>query len=163
VTASPNENYGPPPIQAEGDLTPQQILRQQIIENCQRSDLKPIERAKAFRQYMDEDAIDGQQLAEVLHVSTATVSNALKLLTLDEDTQNAVAGGHLTAKAAINGARTAQPKTRGRKAKPPRPKAYRTKAGRVVVEPKVNRTHVDALREALAAAERDQQPLEKAA
>jgi len=149
---------------AEGELSEQDILTQQIIENCQREDLKPIERARAFRDLMEQNGWDGQQLAQQLHVSNATVSNALKLLALDKDTQDRVEQGQLTIKAAVATTR----KTRGGaggsgRARPPRPKTYRTKAGRVVVEPKVNGTYIDALREALEAATAQSQLIAKAA
>ena len=105
----------------------------------------------------------GRTLAQELNVSDATVSNSLKLLDLDEDTQAKVDAGEVTAKVAVTSMRKTRASTRKAKAKPPRPKTFRTKAGRVVVEPKVNRTYVEALELALVAAREDNGEKRKAA
>jgi len=140
-------------VVAEGTLTDTEILTQQIIENCQREDLKPVERAKAFRDLMEQNAWDQKRLAAELHVSQPTVSNSLKLLGLDEETQEKVDSGDITIHNAITSNRKSR-KTGGRtKKKAPKPKVFRTKVGRVVVEPKVNQAYVEVLRQALLAAE----------
>jgi hypothetical protein len=77
------------------------------------------------------------------------VSNALKLLKLNVETQQQIDNGELTAKDAISTTRKTRNPSR-RKAKAPRPKTFRTKFGKVIVEPKLNRSYADALREALA-------------
>jgi ParB family chromosome partitioning protein len=150
-------------IIADGELSEAEILTQQIIENCQREDLLPVERARAFHDLMEREGWDGKQLAAELHVSEATVSNALKLLGLDEDTQAKVDSGEVKASVAISSLRKTRASTKKAKKKPPRPRTYRTKAGRVVVEPKVNRTHLEALELALEAERKQEEQQRRAA
>lgn len=70
-----------------------QILELQLIENCLREDLRPIEQAKAFRTLMDRNGWSGDQLARTLHMSDASVFRALALLTLPEAVQGHVESG----------------------------------------------------------------------
>ena len=78
-----------------------------------------------------------------------TVSNALKLLKLDDDTQSKVDAGEVTATVAISTARTRR--KAGKKSRKPKPKTIRGAAGKIVIEPKMGKTYVDVLQEALAA------------
>jgi ParB family chromosome partitioning protein len=70
-----------------------QILELQLIENCLREDLRPIEQAKAFRTLMDRNGWSGDQLARTLHMSDASVFRALALLTLSDAVQTHVESG----------------------------------------------------------------------
>jgi ParB family chromosome partitioning protein len=70
-----------------------QILELQLIENCLREDLRPIEQAKAFRTLMDRNGWSGDQLARTLHMSDASVFRALALLTLPDAVQGHVESG----------------------------------------------------------------------
>lgn len=70
-----------------------QILEIQLIENCLREDLRPIEQAKAFRTLMDRNGWTGDQLARTLHMSDASVFRALALLTLPNAVQGHVESG----------------------------------------------------------------------
>lgn len=88
-------------VVVEGDLDQAVILRQQVIENALREDLKPVEKAKAFKAVMDQEGIDGKGLAEKLHIDPSTVSRALALLKLDEDTQQKVDAGVVAPTVAI--------------------------------------------------------------
>jgi len=72
-----------------------QILEMQLIENCLREDLKPIEQARAFRTLMDRNGWSGDQLARTLHLSDATIFRALALLNLPEAVQERVEQGEL--------------------------------------------------------------------
>lgn len=140
---------------ASSELSAGEILTQQIIENAQREDLKPIERAKAFRDLMQSQGWDQKRLASELHVSPATVSNSLKLLGLDEETQEQVESGQLTIHEAVTATRKTS-KAKGKAAaKALKPKAFRVKAGKVTVEPKAGCSYVDALVMALESAKQD--------
>ena len=98
-----------PCIIVEGDVTPKDILESQIAENCIRADISPIDQAHAFRRYMDIAGVTGKELAGLLHVSTATVSRALSLLTLPSEVQTAVETGAITPTAASEIARIKNP------------------------------------------------------
>jgi ParB family chromosome partitioning protein len=135
---------------AEGDLNAKDILVQQILENLQREDLKPIERANAFKSLIDQHGWDQKQLAAELCVSEGTVSNALKLLKLDDETQAKVDSGELKATVAISSARKSR-RSAGKKSRKPEPMTIRAASGKITIEPKIGKTHEDVLNDALAA------------
>lgn len=84
----------------EGDLSHSDILEQQIIENCLREDLKPLEQAKAFASLMELNGWNGKQVAEALRVQPATVSRTLALLKLPGDIQASVEDGEISSRTA---------------------------------------------------------------
>ena len=67
-----------------------------LIENVQREDLNPIERAEAFRQLIDEHGLTHQALADRVGVNRSSVTNFLRLLELDEASRAAVRDERLT-------------------------------------------------------------------
>src|SRR3990167_8920746 len=67
-----------------------------LIENLQREDLNPIDRALAFKKLVDEFGMLQREVAEKVGKSREVVANTLRLLTLPEDMQQAVAGGKIT-------------------------------------------------------------------
>lgn len=139
---------------AEGDLDDRAILVQQIIENLHREDLKPIERANSFKSLIEQHGWDQKQLAAELCVSEGTVSNSLKLLKLDAETQAKIDAGEIKPTIAIaSGRKTRGGKKAGGSSRKLKPATFRVGAGKVVVEPKMKCSYVDALREALTAAE----------
>ena len=84
----------------EGDLSRSEILEQQIIENCLREDLKPLEQARAFASLMELNSWNGKQVAEALRIQPATVSRTLALLKLPADVQAHVEAGDISSRAA---------------------------------------------------------------
>jgi ParB family chromosome partitioning protein len=80
----------------ESTLDESDILIKSLVENCLRSDLKPIEQATAFRALMNVKGWTGKQLAERLHIAPSAVTQALSLLDLPADLQEKVASGALT-------------------------------------------------------------------
>lgn len=80
--------------------TPGEILAMQMVENCLREDLKPVEQARAFQALMDLNGWSGNQLAKELGVSQSGVVQALALLDLPAPVQAAVDGGELPASSA---------------------------------------------------------------
>jgi ParB family chromosome partitioning protein len=82
-------------IEAKGDPGPDDILEDQLVENCLREDLKPIEQAKAFRALIDRRGWSYRQLSDHLHVAPASVARALALLDLPDDLQGRVEAGEL--------------------------------------------------------------------
>ena len=67
----------------------------QCIENLLRSDLRPVEEARAYRQLMSVNRWNAAQLSRELSVSESKVNRALALLELPESLQAQVEGGSL--------------------------------------------------------------------
>lgn len=55
-----------------------------LIENIQREDLNPIEKARGFKQLIDEYGITQQKLADIMGMNRSTVTNCLRILNLDK-------------------------------------------------------------------------------
>lgn len=79
----------------DGSRDESEILELQLIENCLREDLRPVEQAKAFRTLMDRNGWTGEQLAEKLHISNPSVFRSLALLKLPAPVQDQVEAGKL--------------------------------------------------------------------
>lgn len=67
-----------------------------LIENIQREDLNPIERAEAFRRLCDDFSLTHQEIADRVGLDRSSVTNLLRLLELDRETIDDVRAGHLT-------------------------------------------------------------------
>jgi len=67
-----------------------------LTENIQRKDLNAIEKAVAFRNYLDQYGGTHDELAKRLDLDRSTVSNLLRLLDLPEEIQSSVRRGELT-------------------------------------------------------------------
>ena len=67
-----------------------------LIENIQRQDLNPIEKARGYRQLMDEYEMTQQQLADILGISRSGVANTVRILNLDERVIQLALEGKLT-------------------------------------------------------------------
>ena len=66
-----------------------------LIENIQREDLNPIEEAQGYRTLADEFGLTHQELADAVGRSRSAVSNALRLLDLEDDVRALVEQGEL--------------------------------------------------------------------
>ena len=66
-----------------------------LIENIQREDLNPMERAGAFRRLTEEFEMTHQEVAERVGLNRSTVTNFIRLLELDDLTRDAVGRGRL--------------------------------------------------------------------
>jgi ParB family chromosome partitioning protein len=74
----------------------QQVFEAALVENIQRSDLNPIEKATGFKEYMTKFGITQDKLAARLGLDRTTVTNLLGLLNLHPEVQAAVRSGQLT-------------------------------------------------------------------
>jgi ParB family chromosome partitioning protein len=81
----------------EGPADPGELLALQLVENCVREDLRPIEQARAFRALVDRNAWTVRQLADELNISHVSVVRALALLDLPAPVQDRVEVGDLPA------------------------------------------------------------------
>lgn len=76
--------------------TPREMLEMAIIENVQRSDLGPLERAQAFLQLKRDFRYTVPQIAERLSKSHSYVSNTMRLLELPDAIKDGLAGNQIT-------------------------------------------------------------------
>jgi ParB family chromosome partitioning protein len=79
----------------EGDLTIQERLGIQLVENALREDLRPIEQAKAYKSLMQAQEWSVRQLAAELSIHHGQIVRALSLLDLPEVIQEQVEHGTL--------------------------------------------------------------------
>ncbi len=66
-----------------------------IIENVQREDLNPVERAKAFRRLVDEFGFKHHHIAQKVGKSRVYVTNTMRILELPEEMLNALSEGKI--------------------------------------------------------------------
>lgn len=78
------------------DFNDQQVLEAALVENIQRSDLNPIEKAQGFKDYLTRYHMTHEQLAARLGLGRATITNLVALLELPAELQDAVRVGQLS-------------------------------------------------------------------
>ncbi len=88
------------------ETTARGMLEMAIVENVQREDLNPIERAQAFERLIEEFGLPVSEIAKRIGKSDAYVSNTLRLLTLPDAIKdglmsNAITEGHARAIAGL--------------------------------------------------------------
>ena len=71
-------------------------LEMSLVENLQREDLNPIEKAFAFKRLMDEFGLLQREVAVKVGKSRESVANTMRLLYLPQEMQNAVASGKIS-------------------------------------------------------------------
>ena len=71
-------------------LSDQETLELSLIENLQRADLNAIEESRAYARLMEEFTYTQEQVADVVGKERSSVANALRLLRLPEDIQQAL-------------------------------------------------------------------------
>ena len=76
--------------------TKQQMLEWALVENIQRSDLNPIERARAYYEYIRRFDLTQAEAAQRLGQPRATIANYLRMLDLHGDIQRMLVDGRLT-------------------------------------------------------------------
>ena len=67
-----------------------------LIENIQREDLNPIEKARGIKVLMEEYDLTQQKVAEILGKSRSSIANSVRILNLDERVINLALEGKLT-------------------------------------------------------------------
>jgi ParB family transcriptional regulator, chromosome partitioning protein len=79
------------------ELDDRETLEIAIIENVQRSDLNPLEEARAYKMLQDQYAYTQQQLAEVIGKSRSHIANTMRLSTLPQAVLQQIETGKLSA------------------------------------------------------------------
>ena len=77
------------------DITDQEAMAVALIENIQRQELNPIEEAKALVRLVEEFGLTHQEAADAVGRSRVSVSNLLRLLTLETDVRHMLEDGQL--------------------------------------------------------------------
>ena len=72
------------------DFNDQQAYEATLVENIQRSDLNPIEKALGFKDYLDRFSLNHEQLAQRLGLARSTITNLVNLLELAPEVQDGV-------------------------------------------------------------------------
>ncbi len=88
-----------PAIVREGEHTEKEKLELAILENLQREDLNPVDKARSFNRLIEEFGLKHVEVAERLGKSREYVSNSLRLLSLPEEilqtlTEGKISEGH---------------------------------------------------------------------
>ncbi|MBY0528149.1 MAG: ParB/RepB/Spo0J family partition protein [Gemmataceae bacterium] len=74
----------------------QESFEAALVENIQRSDLNPIEKAQGFKEYLDRFSMTQEDLAAKLGLDRTTISNLVGLLDLAPEVQDAVRSKQIT-------------------------------------------------------------------
>jgi ParB family transcriptional regulator, chromosome partitioning protein len=88
-----------PCIIEEGALTKADILARQLIANCQRADLNPIDKARGIKDLMEATGMNGSAAATHLGLSNSAVTEHVKLLSLSPEIQEKIASGEIATSA----------------------------------------------------------------
>lgn len=88
------------------ETSPRGMLEMAIVENVQREDLNPLERAQAYKKLIDEFQMTTTEIAQRVGKSLPYISNSLRLLTLPDALKDALISqatteGHVRAIAAL--------------------------------------------------------------
>lgn len=76
--------------------TPQGMLEMAIVENVQREDLNPIEKALAYKRLIDEFGLGTNEVARRVGKSAPAVSNTMRLLSLPDAIKDALVANVIT-------------------------------------------------------------------
>lgn len=78
------------------ETTAREMLEMAIVENVQREDLNPIERAQSFERLIEEFGLPVSEIAKRVGKSDSYVSNTLRLLTLPDAIKDGLMSGAIT-------------------------------------------------------------------
>ena len=79
------------------DYSEQELYEVALIENLQRENLNAIEEAVAYRKLIEEYSLTQEQVAERVSKNRTTITNALRLLKLEDNVQELLISGDLSA------------------------------------------------------------------
>jgi ParB family chromosome partitioning protein len=73
-----------------------QTVELAVVENLQRKDLNPLEKAASFQRYLQQYGCTQEELASRLKLDRSTIANLIRLLELPEPVQEALRRGRIT-------------------------------------------------------------------
>jgi ParB family chromosome partitioning protein len=73
-----------------------QMAEMALVENIQRKDLNPLEKASSFQRYLEQYGCTQEDLASRLNMDRSTVSNIIRLLELPETVKDALRHSKIT-------------------------------------------------------------------
>ncbi|HYC83294.1 MAG TPA: ParB/RepB/Spo0J family partition protein [Candidatus Paceibacterota bacterium] len=85
-----------PAVIRSGEDTDKMKLEMAIIENLQREDLNPVDRAQAFQRLISEFSLKHHEVAKKMGKSREYVSNSVRILALPMDILDALVAGKIT-------------------------------------------------------------------
>ena len=88
--------YQVPVVIRRAEDSDQMKLELAIIENLQREDLNPVDRAKAFDQLIKQFSLKHAEIGKKIGRSREFVSNSVRILGLPQNMQDAVVAGEIT-------------------------------------------------------------------
>ena len=89
---------GRPTVRAEVREADDRLVAElAIVENMERKDLNPVEKAMSFKRYIDEHKCKQEVLASRLGLDRSTVANLMRLLELPQQILDWIVSGELTA------------------------------------------------------------------
>jgi len=94
--ASRLAGLGEIPVRVVQDVDDTGALELALVENLQREDLDPMERAKGYRDLMSKAGLTQEQVGAKVGLNRATVANHLRLLDLPKEAQDALVAGLVT-------------------------------------------------------------------
>jgi ParB family chromosome partitioning protein len=77
-------------------VTNQQKLELAVVENVQRQNLNPLEKAHAYKQLIEEFSLTQEEVSKKVGQSRASVTNILRLLQLPDEIQKALGEGKIS-------------------------------------------------------------------
>src|SRR3990167_8146854 len=78
------------------ETSPQGMLEMALVENVQRTDLNPIDRAKAFERLIEEFDLTNTEGAQRIGKSPSYVSNTMRFLSLPDALKDGLLSGLIT-------------------------------------------------------------------
>ena len=79
------------------DFDDRAMLTLALVENLQRADLNPLEEAEGYERLIDEFGLTQQQVADAVGKDRTSITNLLRVLTLQPAVRQLVERGHITA------------------------------------------------------------------
>lgn len=78
------------------DVSDQQLAELAIVENIQRKDLGPLEKAACFQKYLQDYSCTQEDLASRIHIDRSTIANLIRLLELPDQVKKLLTKGDIT-------------------------------------------------------------------
>ena len=79
------------------EVSDEDVFKLALIENLQRSDLNPIEEAKAYKSLIEEYNLTQEELSERISKSRTQITNTMRLLKLHDKVQKMLIDGSISA------------------------------------------------------------------